>query len=163
MDASSYASFYAFVSLLIFLAALVYLKVPAKVADLLDDRGARISKELAEAKRLREEAQALLVDFQAKGREAEREAEAIIAEAKAEADRLTTETTKSLEEMITRRTRAAESKIAQAEAQAIAEVRARAADVAIAASETILAAHIKGANAEALIEKSIAEISAKLN
>jgi F-type H+-transporting ATPase subunit b len=163
MDPTSAASFYAFVSLVIFLVVIAYLKVPAKIAAGLDGRAALVTRELDEAKRLREEAQALLADFQRRSAEAEREASAIVAEAKAEADRLTADTTRSLEEMIARRTKAAEAKIAQAETQAIAAVRARAADVAIAAAQQILATKVKGSASDDLIEAGIAQIRAKFN
>jgi F-type H+-transporting ATPase subunit b len=163
MDATSFATFYAFVALVIFLAAMVYLGIPGKIGGALDTRSKRIEDELAEAVRLREEAQALLSEYARKASEAEREAANIIAEAKTDALRLTEETTKSLEELIARRTKAAESKIAQAESQAVAAVRARAADVAIAAAEQVLKARIVGEAASDLMSRSIAEVGAKLN
>jgi F-type H+-transporting ATPase subunit b len=68
---------------LLFLGLLAYLGVHRKLVDALDQRQTRIKGELDEARRLREEAQALLADFERKGRAAESEAEAIIASAKA--------------------------------------------------------------------------------
>lgn len=163
MDATSFASFWAFSALVIFLGLMIWLKVPGKIAGALDARSAEIEKSLDEARRLREEAQALLTEYKTKTAGAEAEAAKIVSEAKAEAERLTVETTRSLEEMIARRTKAAESKIAQAEAQAIAEVRAKAADVAVAAATSILAAKTKGQAADDLVMAGIAEVRAKLN
>lgn len=163
MDATGYASLWALAALVIFIGLLVYLKVPAKISAALDGRADTISQSLADAARLREEAQALLAEYKDKTRNAEAEAAAIVAEAKAEADRMTAEATKALEEMIARRTRTAEAKIAQAEAQAIAEVRARAADVAIAAAGTILAAKVKDGAGADLIASGIGEVRSKLN
>ena len=57
----------------------------------------------------------------------------------------------------------AETKIAQAEAQATADVRAAAADAAVAAAEKILTAETKGALAGELIARGIADVSKKLN
>jgi F-type H+-transporting ATPase subunit b len=57
----------------------------------------------------------------------------------------------------------AEQKIAQAEAQALQEVRTRAADIAVAAAERVLAARVKGDQAAALIEKSISDVRKRLN
>ncbi|MEO8668267.1 MAG: F0F1 ATP synthase subunit B, partial [Bauldia sp.] len=68
-----------------------------------------------------------------------------------------------MEDYVAGRTRMAEQKIAQAEAQAIQEVRSLSADVAIAAAEKILAAKVKGEAADALIQKSIGDVRAKLN
>jgi len=157
------ATFWALVALIIFLGAMVYLKVPGMVTSALDKRADTIQKELDEARRLREEAQALLADYQRKGREAETEAEEIIEQAKREAEALTAESGKRLEEYVANRTRQAEEKIAQAEAQALQEVRALSADVAIAAAEKVLAAKVTGTTADTLIERSIGEVKSKLN
>ena len=67
--------FWVLISFILFIGLLVYLKVPAKVATMLDERAARIAKELDEARRLREEAQGLLAEYQRKRRDAEKEAE----------------------------------------------------------------------------------------
>ena len=157
------ATFWALVALILFFVVIAWYKVPAMITKSLDDRAAKIRDELNEARRLREEAQSLLADYQRKRREAEGEAESIVAEAKDEAERLTHETNAALEDMIVRRTKAAEAKIAQAESQAIAEVRARAADVAISAAEKILAKKVTGKVADKLLDKSIKDVKARLN
>ena len=157
------ATFFALVALILFFGLITYLGVPKTVAAALDKRADTIRSELSEAKRMREEAQALLADYQRRAKEAESEAESIISEAKAEARRLTEETNKALGEMIERRTKAAEVKIAQAETQAIAEVRSIATDVAIAAAQSILASKVTGGTADSLISKGIADVKAKLN
>src|SRR5215470_6310763 len=120
------AEFWVAVGFVVFCGILVYLGVPKMMLDALDERSARIKAELDEARRLREEAQRLLADYQRKQREAEGEAEAIIASAKAEAERVAAEAKAKVEEFVARRTRMAETKIAQAEAQALADVRAAA-------------------------------------
>jgi F-type H+-transporting ATPase subunit b len=148
---------------LLFIALLVYLGVHRKVIDALDQRGARIKSELDEARRLREEAQALLAEFKRKGREAESEAAAIVASAKEEAERLAAETKARMEEFVARRTKMAEAKIVQAEAQAVADVRSAAADAAVAAAEKILSATAKGKVAEDLLTQGIADVGKKLN
>lgn len=163
MDATSLASLWAFVSLLIFFGVITYLKVPGKIAAALDGKVAAIESELSEAKRLREEAEALLAAYKQKAADAELEAQSIVAEAKQLADIATAETTKALEELIARRTKAAEAKIAQAEVQAIAEVRARAADIAVAAAEKLLVGKVAGSTGSDLVAKGIAEVAAKLN
>ena len=123
---------------LLFICLLVYLGAHRRITDSLDARQARIKSELDEAKKLRDEAQALLAEFERKGREAEKEAEAIIASAKTEAERLAVEAKARMEEFVARRTKMAETKIAQAEAQALADVKSAAADAAVAAAERIL-------------------------
>lgn len=157
------SSFWALVGLIIFFGIIIYYKVPAMVTKALDGRAEKVRNELEEARRLREEAQAVLADFRRKTARADEEAEDIIAQANAEAKRMTEETEAALEEMIARRTTAAESRIAQAEAQALNEVRSRAADLAIAASEKLLREQTKGDAASALINQSIKDVGSRIN
>ncbi len=148
---------------LLFLGLLAYLGVHRKVTDSLDQRQARIKSELDEARRLKEEAQALLAEFQRKGQEAEKEAEAIIAGAKAEAERIAGEAKARMEDFVARRTKMAETKITQAEAQAVADVRAAAADAAVTAAEKILSVAAKGEVAASLLKQGIDDIRKKFN
>ena len=155
--------FWVGVGTLIFLAVLLWQKVPAVVTKALDARAATIAKELDDARRLREEAEALLADYKRKTAGAESEAAAIVAEAKAEAERFAAESQAAIKTQIERRAKQAEQKIAQAEAQALQEVRALSAEVAISASEKILGAKVKGSAANTLIARSIGEVKSKLN
>ena len=151
------------VSFVIFVGVLLYVGAHRKLLEALDHRSARIKAELDEARRLRDEAAALLAAYQQKQREAEREAEAIIADAKAEAERVASEARSKMEEFVARRTKLAEAKIGQAETQALADVRAAAADAAISAAEAILRDTAKGKIADDLIAPGIADVKAKLN
>ncbi|MCB1507628.1 MAG: ATP F0F1 synthase subunit B [Hyphomicrobiaceae bacterium] len=155
-------TFWAAVALFIFLGAMAYLGVFSKIGAALDDRAAKVRQEIEEARRLREEAQSLLADFRRKKLAAEAEAEDIVAKAKADAERMTDEATRALEDMITRRTAAAEAKIAQAETQAVNDVRAMAADVAVSAAETLLKDRL-AASGDASIDASIETVKARLN
>ncbi len=147
----------------IFVGVLVKFGVPKMALSALDARSDRIKQALDEAHRLRSEAQAVLAQYQQKRTEAEKEAQAIIVSARVEAERLAGEAKGKVEEFIARRTKMAESKIAQAEAQALADVRAAAADAAVAAAEKVLVQTTHGAAAESLIAKGISDLKAKLN
>jgi len=147
----------------IFLGLLIYLGAHRRVIDGIDRRQARIKAELDEAVRLREEAQSVLAEFERKGREAEAEAASIIAGAEAEAERLAVEAKARMEDFVVRRTKMAEAKIAQAEAQALADVRSAAADTAAAAAERILSAAAKGKVAEDLLARGIEDIKKRFN
>ncbi|HWZ09977.1 MAG TPA: ATP F0F1 synthase subunit B [Xanthobacteraceae bacterium] len=151
------------VAFVLFLGILVYVGAHRRVIDGIDQRQARIKAELEEARRLREEAQALLVEYQRKRHEADREAEAIIATANAEAERLAAEGKTRLEDFVARRTKMAETKIAQAEAQALADVRSSAADAAVAAAEKILSTTAKGKIADDLLARGIADLRKGFN
>ena len=129
----------------------------------LDDRSKRVGAELAEARRLKHEAEKLLAEYQKKRREAENEAAAIIAQAKIEATEIAAETKIRMEEFVVRRTKMAEAKITQAESQAVADVRAAAADAAIKVSEKILSETVKGKVADDLLTAAIRDVKARLD
>ena len=151
------------VSFVLFLALLVYYKIPNKIAKALDDRADRIQTELEEARRLHDEARSILADYQRKRRDAEIEAEDIIAVARREAQFYAEESRKALNESLQRRVKLAEEKIVRAEEQAVQEIRSRSVDAAVAAAETIIARELKGKSAEDLVTKSIRDVSTKLH
>lgn len=155
-------SFFALVALVIFLGLLGYFGVHKIIAKMLDGKIAQIEADIAEAKRLREEAAALLAEYGQKRVAAEKEAEGIITAAREEAERLTAEAQASLADLVTRRTKAVEDKIAQAEAQAIAEVRARSADLAIEAARAVLTDEMAKKGGQ-IVDAAITDVGAKLN
>jgi F-type H+-transporting ATPase subunit b len=163
MSPTDWASFWAFMGLVVFIGIVVYLKVPQKIAGALDARSAKIRSELEDARRLREEAQTLLAEYQRRRGEAEAEAEAIVTQARREAEVLTEEARSRMADYVTRRTKAVEQRIAQAETQALAEVRGRAIDVAASAAADILARKAQGGVGDQLVSRSIAAVRSNLN
>ena len=155
-------SFYALVALVIFVGLMMYFGIHTVIAKMLDKQIQKIADDLAEAKKLREEAAALLVEYEQKRVAAESEAEGIIAAAKEEATRLTAEAQTALAELIARRTKSVEDKIAQAESQAVAEVRARSADVAIEAARLVLTDEMNRKGGQ-VVDKAIADVGNRLN
>jgi F-type H+-transporting ATPase subunit b len=157
------AEFWVAVSFVGFLAILYYFKVHTTITKALDDRAQAIKDELDQARRLREEAQTLLADYQKKHRNAEREAAEIVEEARKNAETYAQETRAAMKDSLERRTRQAEEKIARAEAQAVEEVRAAAVDAAIAAAERILREKASGAAGAAITDESIRNLKGRLN
>lgn len=155
-------SFWAFISLLIFLGIALYMNVPATIAKALDGRADKIRADLDEAKRLRDEAKALLAEYTKKREAAEAEAKDIVAAAKREADQIADEARAKSEDYVRRRTALAEQKIGQAEAEAVNAVRGSAVDVAIAASQKILAGR-GGKDSADLFKQALADVKARLN
>jgi F-type H+-transporting ATPase subunit b len=151
------------IAFVILMGIFAYLGVHRTVLKALDNRSARIKAELDDARRLKDEAAKVLADYKTRRASAEREAEDIIAGARAEAERIAAEAKTKLEDFVARRTKTAESKIALAEAQAVADVRAAAADAAITAASTILSQSVKGNVANDLLAKGIDEVRQKLN
>lgn len=157
------ATFWAFIGLVIFLAIIVYLKVPAMIGKSLDERADNIRNELEEARRLREEAQQLLADYQRKRKEAVKEAGEIVAAAERESKALIAEAKQKTEEYVTRRTKLAEQKIAQAELEAVNEVRASAVDIAVAAASKLIADKVDTKTSGDLFKRSVADVKSRLN
>jgi F-type H+-transporting ATPase subunit b len=130
--------FWVAVAFFILMAVFAYFGIHRTVLTTLDHRSERIKAELDDARRLKEEAAKVLAEYKARHASAEREAEDIIASAKADAERIASEAKAKMEDFVARRTKTAESKIALAEAQALADVRAAAANAAVSAASSIL-------------------------
>jgi F-type H+-transporting ATPase subunit b len=151
------------IAFVILMGVFAWLGVHRTVLTALDHRAERIKSELDDARRLKEEAAKVLAEYKAKRASAERDAEDIVTNAKAEAERIAAEAKTKMEDFVARRTKTAESKIAMAEAQALADVRAAAADAAVQAASTILSQSVKGSIADNLLAKGISEVRQKLN
>lgn len=151
------------VAFVIFFAILAYFGVPKAIVAALDARGEKVAQELAEARRLRLEAEKLLAEYEAKRKAAETEAASIVAAANEEAKRLAAEAETKLNDFVARRTKSAEEKIALAETQAEAEVRAAAAEAATKAAELIIRSQVGGKAGDALFAAGLNEVKAKLN
>jgi len=151
------------IAFVILMGVFAWLGVHRTMFTALDHRSERIKAELDDARRLKDEAANVLAEYKARRASAEREAEDIVTNARAEAERIAANAKAKMEDFVARRTKTAESKIALAEAQALADVRAAAAEAAVTAASTILSQSVKGQVADDLLAKGIAEIRQKLN
>lgn len=145
-------------SFFIFVALLLWLKVPKAIAGALDGRAARIRSELDEARRLREDAEKLLAEYQGKQAQAAKDAEMILGAARTEASTIVADAQRQAEASIARRARMAEDKIAAAERAAQADLRARAATLATEAAKRIIAEQSDAATQTKLTDQAIAEL-----
>ncbi len=162
-DIFSTPEFWVAVSFAAFVGMLLYYRVDKMASAALDERASAIAKELEEAANLREEAQSLLASYQRQQRDAEREAEDILTLARKEAERMRQEAEEALERQIQRRTKMAEDKIAQAEAQALKEVREVAAGTAARAAHRLIKERVDETLSDELVEKSIQDLKTKLH
>lgn len=129
----------------------------------LDLRRDKIKARLEEAERLREDAEAMIETYLRKQDEAFAEAEEIIAHARAEAQRLAEQAARDLEVTLKLREKAALQRIAQAEAEAVREVRDFAVDVAMSAARKVLAESLSPTQANALVDQTIQQLSGRLH
>jgi len=155
--------FWVAVAFVILMGVFAWVGVHRTVLKALDHRAERIKAELDDARRLKEEAAKVLAEYKARHASAEREAQEIVTNARAEAERIASEAKAKMEDFVARRTKTAESKIALAEAQALADVRAAAAEAAVAAASSVLSQSVTGPVAVDQLVKGIAEVRQKLN
>lgn len=148
---------------ILFLAVLVYFKVPGMLGKLLDKRATDIQSELDEARRIREEAQSLLASYERKQRDVQDQADRIVAHAKAEAEAAAEQAKADMTDAIARRLAGAESQIQSAQDKAVKDVRDKAAVVAVAAARQVVAEQMDAAKANQMVDASIAEVGAKLH
>ncbi|MEZ5937319.1 MAG: ATPase [Hyphomonadaceae bacterium] len=151
------------IALIIFLAILVWKKVPAAIAKSLDDRAAKIAGELANAEALRKEAEGKLEDAKKRQAEAEEEAKAIVTAAKREAEILAADAASQLQDSIARRQKMAEDRIARAEADALRDVKAAAVETASRAAAAVLTEQLSGKAADDHFAKSLDAVKKALS
>jgi F-type H+-transporting ATPase subunit b len=150
------------IGVILFFGLLGFLKVHSAAGVALDQRAIRIRAALDEAEQLRNDARALLESLQAQRADAEAQAAQMLADAHAEAARLEAEAKVRLEDQIVRRTELADQRIANAERQAAAEVKAAAADLAARLTESILAKRLDGMTSDPLVDRAVAELGQRL-
>jgi F-type H+-transporting ATPase subunit b len=147
--------------LILAVLAAVYVRKP--ILGMLDARVDAVKASLDEAASLCEEAQQLLAEYQRKQRDAVKETESMVARAKEEADRIAREGAEALEATLKRREELAMEKIAQAEADAVREVRAMSVEIAVDATRALIADKLDGARAGAMVDEAISDLSQKLH
>ncbi len=155
--------FVVLLAFLLFVGVLIYMKVPARIAGMLDARAAGIKADLDEAKALRDEARVLLASYEQKQKDVLVQSERIVAQAKAEAEAAARQAKDDLKESIARRLVSAHEQIASAEAQALRSVREQAISVAIAAASDVLGQQMTAKRASDSIDAAIAQVDAKFH
>lgn len=163
MELLANTTFWVAVAFAGFIALVLYFKAHNAIGAMLDERSASIEGQIEEAKKLRAEAENLLIEYQRKQRDAEREAADMVAQAKEDAKIMADQAKADLDALMRRRERGAAEKIAQAEANAVKEVKAEAVNVAVEAATTVLADAMKGKGGKALVDGAIADVEGKLH
>lgn len=151
-------SFFVALSFVTVIGAFIWLGLPRRAMQSLDDKAAEIQAELDEARRLREEASKVLADYEAQRKEAEKQAEEIIATAKATAERTAEEARAAMQAQMERRSKQAEDKIARAEAELMKEVRQAISELAVNAAAKLVAGGLSNDDARKIVDENIADI-----
>ena len=155
-------SFFVALAFVTVIGTFLYLRLPQRLLGALDEKSAQIADELADARKLREEAQALLADYEKRRKSAEKQAEEIVTEARETAQRLAEEARIAMQASLERRTQQAESKIARAEEQLVGEVRTAITRLAVDAAAHLIESGMSAQQANTLIEQNISELKDRL-
>ncbi len=139
--------------------ALVWKPVGRMLGTGLDGRAEAIEKELSEATRLREEAQATLASYQKKHKEIELESAAILSDAKESVATMQIDAKKSLKLALEKRIEQAEERIAKEEQRAIESVQQNLVAVAMEASRSVLSDDARKAVDDNLVALAAKDIS----
>jgi F-type H+-transporting ATPase subunit b len=155
MDSTGWVS----LAMAIFIAVLIFKKVPALIAKGLDSKIAAIRSQLDEAAKLRAEAEALKAEYEKKLKSADRDIANMHSRAEEEAAIVLADAKAAAAELVKRRQKMAEQKIAAAERSAIADIRAKAVNTATIAAEALIAdAHNAKAD-KSLVDGAISSLS----
>ncbi len=155
--------FWVAIGFVILIGVMAWLKVGKMIGSALDARADKIKSSLDEAAELREEAQHVLAEYQRKQRDAVKEMEEMLVRARDESKHLAEEAAQNLGRAMERREEMARDKIAQAEAEALQEVREIAVDVALAAARKLITDGLDEARAGQLFDAAIAELPDKVH
>jgi len=148
---------------LVVLAVLVWRPVRDRVLGGLDEHARRIRAEIEEARRLHEEAKALLAKYQRQLHEGESLAARIVQRAEEEVRRLEEKARAEFEELVRRRQRQAEERIVQERNRAINEIRARTVELAMAATRAVLRERLDEEKGRALLDRAVEEVERRLH
>lgn len=162
MEILSDAKFWVACAFFLFVA-LVYRKISYFLGRALDDRSARIKRDLLEAQKLREEAEALLMQYKQRQAEYIQEAQQMLQKAQADADALIVKGGKDLQLAMEARTQQALDKIAQEEAKAVNDVRNHVVDIAMAAARAIIVDQVGNLPQDDLVKLALSDMERKIH
>jgi F-type H+-transporting ATPase subunit b len=149
------STFFVGVAMAVFIAILLWKKVPGLITRGLDRQIAAIRTRLDEAAQLRADAEALRDEYARKLASAENEVAGLMSQAETESQAILAKAGRDAEALVARRTRMAEDKIAAAERAAVDEVRARAAAAAAAAAEQLIRERLDAPTDRRLVDQAI--------
>ena len=156
------ATFWVAVSFVIFFGALIYLKVPQNVNNLLSKMITDIKNEIDESEKLRAEAQVLLNNAQKKLDTAQSVSIEILDQAKKDSDRLIIELNDKFHKSSEIKKNSAQTKIAQMKDSAIKEIKNASVKIAVDSVKKIITTSVDKSKLDSLFEKNLDETKAEI-
>ena len=158
MDFFYQPSSWVFIAFIIFISITIYLKVPNMVTKLLDEQINKIRNDLDDARKLKEDANSLLAEYERKIESANKEAENIINQAKKNSKVYEENSNKKIEEFISRSEKQSIEKIQQAQKSAINKINEEIINKSVEAAEKIISRNMNDQNNNKLFESSVNQI-----
>ena len=158
MDFFYQPSSWVFIAFIIFISISIYLKVPNMVTKLLDEQINKIKNDLDDARKLKEDANSLLAEYERKIESANKEAENIINQAKKNSKVYEENSNKKIEEFISRNEKQSIEKIKQAQKSAINKINEEIINKSIETAEKIISRNMNDHNNNKLFESSVNQI-----
>ena len=151
------ASFWVAISFIIFIAILIYLKVPEKINSLLNIMIEDIKKELNEAEKLKKESKNLLNESQEKLENAQKESKQIIQNAREESEKLIIEINNKFFQTSENRKKIIEEKIVQMKEDAIKNIKDASIKISIEAVTKLIKTSINKSKLDTLFEENLSQ------
>ena len=156
------STFWVAVSFIIFFGALLYLKVPQKVNEILDKLISDIKNEINESEKLRTEAKTLLDNAQKKLDTAQTVGDEILEKAKRDSDKMVIELNDKFHKTSEIKKNLAENKISQMKEAAIKEIKDTSIKIAVDSVKKIITTSVDKSKLDALFQKNLDETKEEL-
>lgn len=157
------ATFWVAISFLIFIALLIYKKVPGLINKVLDDKISEIKKKVEESEKLKNDSEKLLSTYQAKLNDSKKECDLILQNAKRISDKDTKELTEKFKNNLKSRERSVEEKITNLKNEALKEIELKAAMLSADAVREIMKNEIDEKKRADINFKSVKQSINKIN
>ena len=156
------ATFWVAISFFIFFGVLIYLKVPQKINNLLNNQINEIKKELDEAEKLKVESKNLLSNYEDKIDKSKKKVQEIINLAKRDSEKMIVEKTQKFHQMMEDRRKNAEQKINLMKENALKDIKNISIKISIEAVESLINNSIDKKKLEKFYSKSLEQTIATL-
>ena len=151
------ATFWVAVSFIIFFGALIYLKIPQKITEMLDKMISDIKNEIDESEKLRSDAKKMLDNAQKKLDTAQSVSKDILDQAKRDSDNLIIELNDKFHKSSEIKKNLAENKISQMKEAAIKEIKDNSIKLAVESVKKIISTSIDKSKLDNIFEKNLEE------
>ena len=156
------AAFWVAISFVIFIGGLIYLKVPQKINEQMNNMISVIKNEIEEAEKLKNETKKLLSDSQLKIENAHKESEKIINTAKTESEKIIIEMNEKIFQSSENRKKITEQKIVQIKNDAIKDIKDASVKIAIESTSKIIQTSIDKSKLDAFFKRNLEQVKNSL-